>query len=130
MSGAIPFDVSSNTQRYPLNLRRYVTNNTASRTLRYRETGSTQTNYGASGSVVLTLPANADKGIYFQIKVAAAQTFTVRPDSGSVLIIGGSTLSAGLGTAADDEGECLEIECISKGVWLATSVVGTWTNET
>lgn len=126
MSGAIPFDVSSNMQRYPVNSRYFVTHNTASRDLRYRETGSVQTNLGAGDTVTLTLPQNADKGIWFQFVVGAAQELRIDPGARGAIYIGGAKQTDNLYITADDEAESVTLVADGNGDWLAFNVVGTW----
>ena len=108
-----------------------VFNHTSSLTLAETETGSTHTNYGATGTITLTLPLRAIQGTRFKFVVGAAQQLRIKVSSaGEVFIVNGGTSTddggGDLYLVADDEGESANFLCISSKIWLV-DVIGTWT---
>lgn len=108
-----------------------VFNYTASATLPETQTGSVCTNYGASGTITLTLPVRAIAGTRFKFMVGAAKALRIKVSAaGEKFIVGGATsIDDGGGDLylwADDEGESANFVCISSKVWLIDKI-GTWT---
>jgi len=100
-------------------------------TLALAETGSTHTNYGATGNIQLKLPASCPVGTYYKFIVGAAHQLQVVVGAASHIIIADGTTNTDDGGNdgylwADDEGESLELSYIAAGVWLGTTR-GTWT---
>lgn len=101
---------------------------TADDTLLSSESGTTHTNAGASGAIVLTLPA-ATVGLTFRFVVRAAQELRIDP-AGSETISLPSTGVPGAGGAyltANAIGEAVELFCDTAGTWTAGFFTGTWT---
>ena len=77
-------------RRFPYPFRNVVTANTASKTLTQSQTGSVQTNLGATGAVTLTLPQQVQKGQFYDFAVAAAQDLRIEPGAAGALYINGA----------------------------------------
>ncbi len=91
------------------------------------ESGSVHTNGGATGTVTLTLPANAAAGTQFVFSVQAAQQ--LRIDPGAAAIRDNSGQSAGKYKWADAVGECITLVADESGDWLTVGKYGVWTEE-
>lgn len=115
-----------------LNGRAYlgVEHHTASDTLLARENGTVHTNKGASGTVVLTLPA-AVAGMHFYFAVLAAFALQIEPASGEVI----SLPSTGVPESADDYisadalRETVHLVCVEDGAWAVMGYTGTWSGQ-
>lgn len=118
--------------------RDFVTLQTASATLKRWASGSLNTNLGATGAVIITLPnlndADANKpGTKYRFYVAAAQTLTIQAANNMTIRVAANVSAANGTVASNTVGNFIELECIDGGAgvdatkWIATSVVGTWT---
>lgn len=110
--------------------KRVVEAHTADDTLTAAESGSVHTNYGAGGTVALTLPTAA-AGQTFTFKVMAdAQALRITPAAGDAIYIGASAGSAAEYWWADAAGETLTLTAVDATNWVADAYIGTWTQET
>lgn len=103
---------------------------TAADTLTSAEYGSVHTTVGASGTVVLTVPA-ATVGMHYYFYVGAAQELRIEPN-GSETISLPSTGVPGAGgkyLTANAAGESVHIVCAVAGSWSVMGYTGTWTAE-
>jgi hypothetical protein len=96
-------------------------------TLTVEESGSVHTNFGATATVTLTLPASAPEGTIFNFAVQAVQELRVDPGSAAIRDDSGQT--SGKYKAADAIGECLTLVADSNGDWVTIAKYGTWTEE-
>jgi hypothetical protein len=108
-----------------------VLTKTANHTLTLPENGSLVTNAGASGTVVLTLPA-ATVGLEYRGHVRAA--FALRFDPNGSEVIGNPTAGSADGGAgkyigSSTVGAAIHLVCSTAGRWEVQSVKGTWTLE-
>lgn len=86
-------------------------------------------NSGATGTVILTLPAIPAGTSYLRVAfyVATAQTLRVRTNSSELIQVGASVTTATTGYIEDNTvGDFVELEYFA-GRWRATSLIGTWT---
>lgn len=104
-----------------------IKHNTADATLTRDQRNSTQTNLGASGAVVLTLPQDAVAGDSFHFAVMAAQQLRIDPGAAGAIYINGAKQSDDAYIHADDEGESVTLVADGNGDWASRSAVGTWT---
>lgn len=103
---------------------------TAGDTLTTSETGSVHTNAGASGAIVLALPA-ATAGLNYTFHVEAAQELRIDPN-GSETIGLPSTGVQGAGgkyLTANAVGEWVKLVCVTAGDWTVEGYFGTWDAE-
>ena len=109
---------------------RLVEAHTADDTLTAAESGSCHTNTGASGTVVLTLPA-AVVGLEFFFGVGAAQALRLDPDGTETISLPSTGVpgAAGKYLAADAAGETVHLMCVVAGNWAVMGYTGTWTAE-
>lgn len=129
MGFGLPHHIHSRMQRYPSNRCVPEINSTATtRVLASRESGSILTNFGASGEVTFKLPTSVYPGINFLAIVSAAQLLTLDPgDDTHLIVVNGTTTTAGQEIKANDEGEsCFIYWSGAAKRWIAT-VTGTWT---
>lgn len=103
--------------------------NTADATLTAANAGKIQTNTGASGAVVLTLPAVATvAGLAFKIQVTVAQVMQFKPATGEKVFLGGSGVASKYVQIAGVIGNFIEI--FSDGVqYHVTNYSGVATKE-
>lgn len=109
---------------------RSIEAHTAGDTLTAAESGSVHTTVGATGEVILVLPA-ATVGLEFFFYVGAAQDLKIDPD-GSETISLPSTGVPGAGgkyLLADLAGETVHLMCAVAGSWACMGYTGTWTAE-
>lgn len=99
---------------------------TAALTLTTRQSGSTITNLGASGAVLITLPQDAQAGCRFTFAVQTAQQLRVTPGAAGAVYINGAKQADNKYVWADDEAESVTLEADGNGDWVAISPVGTW----
>lgn len=97
---------------------------TASATLKASQTGSTFTNLGATATVALTLPQNADYGIMFRFHVQAAQLFRIDPGAAGAFYYNGAKQTDGKYLELSGIGAAVEVECDGNHDWVVR-VVGT-----
>lgn len=121
------YSVKMQLQRYATNHRAFVTHHTADATLVVSQSGSIHTNLGAEGTVTLTLPQNADKGVYFTFAVMAAQELRIDPGDAGAIYHSGEKLTDSYYIGADDEGEHVTLVCDGNHDWFPVSIEGTWT---
>ncbi len=95
-------------------------------TLAVGESGSVHTNFGATGTVTLTLPASA-AGARFVFAVQAAQQ--LRIDPGAATIRDDSGQAADKYKWADTIGGCITLVADANGDWVTVVKHGTWTEE-
>lgn len=101
---------------------------TANHTMTTAENGTLFHNTGATGTVVITLPA-ATVGLEVRAHVRAA--FALRLDPNGSEIIGNATAGSADGTAgqyigSSTVGASIHLICMTAGRWEVQSVKGTW----
>lgn len=92
--------------------------------------GSVHTSVGASGTVVLTLPA-AVVGMNAMFRVGAAQELRLDPDGTEVISLPSTGVpgAAGKYLTANADGETVHLVCTKAGQWNVMGYTGTWTAE-
>jgi hypothetical protein len=90
------------------------------------ESGSVQTNAGASGAAAWVLPGAA-AGLKYTFMVMAAQELRVTPAAGDKICIAGVCGDAAEYWVADAVGESLTLIAVDTTNWVAESSLGTWT---
>lgn len=103
---------------------------TADDALSADESGSTHTTYGASGTVVFSLPA-ATVGLSFRFVVGAAQELRIDPNGTETISLPSTGVAGAAGKylTANAAGESVELRCVQAGTWAAFAFTGTWTAE-
>lgn len=103
---------------------------TADDTLTAAESGSTHTTYGASGTVVFSLPA-AVLGMWFRFVVGAAQELRIDPNGTETISLPSTGVAGAAGKylTANAAGESVVLFCASAGTWAVAGFTGTWTAE-
>jgi hypothetical protein len=101
----------------------------ADATLTRDQAGATVTNLGASGAVMVTLPAAPQLGTSYTFVVATAQQLRIDPAGTDVIVAQGAAQAAGKYIWADDEGESITLTYHEANKWIASGLVGTWTAE-
>jgi hypothetical protein len=104
-----------------------VENHTGNDTLTNAESGSVHSNYGASGTITLTLPASPDEGTYFTLCVQANQQLRIDPGTATIRDDSGQT--ADRYKWADAIGETITVVADSSGDWYTAAKVGVWSEE-
>lgn len=127
MSARMIFPVAHKLKRDATNHKAFVQAHTTSATLRAGDSGSVRTNLGATGTVTLTLPQNAEKGVYFVFAVMAAFELRIDPGAAGAIYINGAKQADDAYISADDEAESVTLYCDGNHDWIAVSPVGTWT---
>lgn len=103
--------------------------NAASATLTVANSGKIQTNTGASGAIVLTLPAVANAaGTGFKFQATAAQTIELLPQSGEAIFLGGSGVVTKYALIAGVIGNFVDLYC-DGAKWLIWNYSGVVTKE-
>lgn len=107
-----------------------ITAHTTNFTLTAGESGSVHTTYGATGTVVATLPP-ATVGLEYEFEVGAAQELRLDPDGSETIALPstGAQSAAGKYITANAAGEGVHIRCTKAGQWSVVSYIGTWTAE-
>jgi hypothetical protein len=100
---------------------------TSDDTLTAAESGGVHSNLGATGTIILTLPASAPQGTVFTFAVQAAQELRIDPGTATIRDDSGQT--ADKYKKADGIGECLMVVADSNGDWATIAKNGTWTEE-
>lgn len=97
-------------------------------TLTTAESGKVCTNTGASGAVILTLPAATGSGVWFYIVVTVAQSITLEPaDADDVITVNASTSTADTGNvSANTVGRALLVVDTEANRWVGLPA-GAWT---
>lgn len=103
---------------------------TADDTLTTPENGTLHTNTGASGAVVLTLPA-ATVGLHYRFYVGAAQELRIDPNGTETISLPSTGVAGAAGKylVADAVGETVHLVCAKAGSWACFGYTGTWTAE-
>ena len=104
-----------------------VTNVTSDRTLLQSESGQVFSNRGATGTITITLPANAAAGTKFTFAVQEFQRLQVDPGAGTIRDDIGQT--ADKYKWADSIGECITLVADANGDWATIAKFGTWGEE-
>lgn len=119
---ATPLDIAGKTKD--------VEAHTADDTLTPNESGSVHSTVGASGTVVLTLPA-ATVGMEFFFYVGAAQELRIDPDGSELISLPSTGVpgAAGKYLTADLAGETVHLVCAVAGSWSVMGFTGTWAAE-
>lgn len=107
----------------------YVAVTAASIILNVSDSGKTLSNDGAAGIVQVTLPPTPGAGIAFSFIRVAAQAFRVNPPNGSQIIYSGGTMADGEYLELASDGAQLSVISDGNGNWIATSEMGTLTEE-
>jgi hypothetical protein len=100
---------------------------TSDDTLAAAESGGVHTNFEATGTVTLTLPASAPQGAVFTFAVQAA--FEFRVDPGAAVIRDDSGQTAGKYKSASVVGATLTLVADANGNWATIAKHGTWTQQ-
>ena len=108
-------------------LKQTIEAHTSDDTLTVVESGSVHSNFGATGTISLTLPASVPEGIIFAFAVQTAQELRIDPNMAIIRDDSGQT--AGKYKAADAVGECLTLVSDSNGDWVTIAKNGTWSEE-
>jgi hypothetical protein len=103
---------------------------TADDTLTTAECGTGHTNTGASGAVVLTLPAAA-LGLNYYFSVGAAQSLRIDPNGTETISLPSSGVpqAAGKYIACATVGATLRVACAVAGNWAVLGSTAVWTVE-
>jgi len=114
----------------PISLARMkrVTTNSASRSLVQRESGSINNNVGASGAIVLTLPASLP-GSEFHFACEVAQSLTIAVQTGDTMALPSTGVqgSASKGLVSNTITSFVHLTCVVAGKWDVAGYSGTWT---
>lgn len=108
-----------------------IATKTANHTATAEESGTLFTNAGATGTVVIALPA-AVVGLHYRGMVRASQALRFDPNGTDVIshiTPGSADGGAGKYTGSSTVGAALHLVCTATGRWDITSVKGTWTLE-
>lgn len=103
---------------------------TADETLTRGESGQVCSNLGATGTITLTLPQDAEAGDYFEFVVQTAQQLRVDPGAAGAVYIGGAKKTDNKFIWADDEGESIKLIADGNGDWASMLTSGTWGTQT
>lgn len=103
-----------------------VTAKTANETLTAAQSYQTFTNEGAAGTVTLSLPTPV-AGLEFTFVVVASQSLVIDVGGSVVIYVGEIPSSAGGGASSNSPGSIITLKAVSTTVWVATSLVGSWT---
>jgi hypothetical protein len=107
---------------------RTVEAHTSDDTLAASESGSVQTNLGATQTVTLPLPSSPPEGTQFTFAVQAA--YPLRVDPGTATIRDDSGQTADKYKSASAVGSSLTLVADANGDWATVAKNGTWTEET
>jgi len=108
-------------------VRRVIEAHTADDTLTASESGSVQSNLGATGTVTLALPATPVEGTEFIFAVQAAQELRIDPGTATIRDDSGQT--ADRYKSASAIGATLTLVVDGNGDWATIAKNGTWTEE-
>lgn len=109
---------------------RTVEAHTAGDTLLVAEANSIHTNAGASGTIVIILPA-ATVGQEYEFAVGAAFELRIDPNGTETIALPSTGAQGGAGKylVADAVGEWVRLKCVVAGTWTPMGYFGTWTSE-
>jgi len=107
-----------------------VTNDEDSKALNVNETGTVQTNAGASAAAAWVLPEAAAGLEYTFIVMSDQKELRVTPAAGDVIYINGVAGSAAEYWYADAVGESVHLIAVDNANWVAVSHIGTWAQGT
>lgn len=107
-----------------------VSAHTADYTLLTTENGTAHTNTGATGAVVIALPA-AVVGLHYYFGVGAAFELRLDPNGTETISLPSTGVpgAAGKYLSADAVGESVRLVCVKAGNWTVYGYTGTWTAE-
>jgi len=88
------------------------------------ESGSLHTNRGAAGTITISLPVNADMGIYYRFHVAANKVLRIGANGSIIRYISGLCDSY---IWADAIGEYIMLVSNGFGEWYPLGKDGVWT---
>lgn len=89
--------------------------------------GVVVSNRGASGEVIVSLPA-ALPGMRISGVVQAVQLLSFDPNGTEIVYgIAGVSLGAGNPIKGNAAGECIQLVCVEKGSWSVEAYQGVWT---
>lgn len=108
-------------------VRKIIEAHTSNDALLSVESGSVHTNRGATGTVTLTLPADAPQGTQFTFAVQAAQELRVDPGAATIRDDSGQTADKYKYAAAI--GAALTLVADANGDWVTVAKNGTWSEE-
>lgn len=108
-------------------VRKIIEAHTSDDALLVAESGSVHTNLGATGTVTLTLPAEALPGTQFTFAVQA--TAALRVDPGAAAIRDDSGQTADKYKSASAIGAALMLVADANGDWVTVAKNGTWNEE-
>lgn len=100
---------------------------TANDTLTIAESDSIHTNFGATGTIVITLPPSSPEGVVFTFAVQAAQQLRVDPGAAAIRDSSGQTPHKY--KSAQTIGSCIMLASDENGDWVTIAKSGTWTEE-
>lgn len=103
---------------------------TAGDTLTTAENGTGHSNTGASGAIVIALPA-ATVGLNYYFYVGAAQELRIDPNGTETISLPSTGVAGAAGKylVADAIGETVRLVCAKAGTWAVFGFTGTWTAE-
>lgn len=103
---------------------------TAAYTILTSENGTAFSNVGASGAIVLSLPA-ATVGLNYMFRVGVAQELRIDPNGSETISLPSSGVpgAAGKYLVADAIGETVHLVCFVAGTWSVLGFTGTWSAE-
>jgi hypothetical protein len=83
-----------------------------------------------AGAIIKTLPetgASGDSiGNWIRIHKGGAGDLTITPYGTETIADGGAGVSIANTTAAEAESAFIELECVARGVWMVSGILGTW----
>lgn len=106
-----------------------VLNKTSAYECTAADSGKVVTNAGAGGAVAITLPTAA-AGYRYTFILMAAQELRITPAAGDAIKIGTSAGDAAEYFVADAVGETVTLVAVDATNWVATSYIGTWSQQT
>lgn len=103
-----------------------VTNYTGNQTLTAAQSYGVFANEGAAGDVTLTMPTPV-VGLEYTFVVAAAQNLILDVGGSVVIALGEITTTPGGQLSSNSPYSVLTLKALSTTLWVATSLLGTWT---
>ena len=108
-------------------IKKTIEAHTANDTLTLAESGSVHSNFGATATVTLSLPATAPTGTVFSFAVQASQQLRIDPGTAAIRDDSGQTVDKY--KSADTIGASLTIIADSTGNWATIAKNGTWSEQ-